>query len=202
MLHPTSNPTEPEGGLLMDVEGCSGPTAINSSPARSSLSDWWNLPTAAACHTIQKGLQTNASSMCLLYYFAYSQELTQAKSYGVHRKRPSAPVSVLHSQQLCSIASLWDYRGLKKARGFRFTRFTRYKHRGTAASCFTWIKVRISSYTTANLTFHPYLVYLVVKKKKKNQKTKLKLNDGPPIVLYCICKMQNASSLNWLIYYK
>lgn len=35
---PTSNLTEPGGGLLMDVEGCSGPTAINSSPARSCLS--------------------------------------------------------------------------------------------------------------------------------------------------------------------
>uniref|UniRef100_A0AAV2KX20 Uncharacterized protein n=1 Tax=Knipowitschia caucasica TaxID=637954 RepID=A0AAV2KX20_KNICA len=36
-LHPTSNLTEPEGDLLMDVEGCSGPTAINSSPARIGL---------------------------------------------------------------------------------------------------------------------------------------------------------------------
>lgn len=94
MLHPTSNPTELEGGLLMDVEGCSGPTAINSSPARSSLSGWWNLPTAAACHTVQEGLQTNASSMCLLYCFACGRVLAQAKSYGVHRKPSTAPVSV------------------------------------------------------------------------------------------------------------
>lgn len=67
MFHPTSNPMEHEGSLLMDVEGCFGPTAINSSPARSSLSGWWNHPDSAACHTTQEGLQTNASFMCLLY---------------------------------------------------------------------------------------------------------------------------------------
>lgn len=93
MLHPTSSPVELEGGLLMDVEGCSSPTAINSSPARSSLSGWWNLPTTAACHTIQEGLQTNASSMCLLYCSACGQELAQARGFEVYRKPSSAPVS-------------------------------------------------------------------------------------------------------------
>lgn len=68
--NPTSNPVELEGGLLMDVESCFGPTAINSSTARSSLPVWWNLPNTAVCHTIQVGLQTNASFMCLLYCFA------------------------------------------------------------------------------------------------------------------------------------
>lgn len=79
LLHPTSNPMEQKGGLLMDVEGCFSPTAINSSPASSSLSRWWNLPTTAACHTIQEGLQTNASSLCLFYCFACGWELSQAK---------------------------------------------------------------------------------------------------------------------------
>lgn len=108
MLHPTSNPTELEGGLLMDVEGCSGPTAINSSPARSGLSGWWNLPTTAACHTVQEGLQTNASSMCLLYRFAYGRELAQAKSYEVHRK-PSTFLLPLHLKPMCGecSGSIW-----------------------------------------------------------------------------------------------
>lgn len=68
--NPTPNPEELEGGLLMDVESCFGPTAINSSTARSSLPVWWNLPNTAVCHTIQAGLQTNASFTCLLYCFA------------------------------------------------------------------------------------------------------------------------------------
>jgi len=94
MFHQTSNPMEQEGGLLMDVEGSFGPTAINSSSARSSLSGWWNLPNPAACHTIQEGLQTNASFMCLLYCFAFGPEQAQAKSYRLHQKPSSASVSV------------------------------------------------------------------------------------------------------------
>ncbi len=107
MLHPTSNPTELEGGLLMDVEGLSGPTAINSSPARSGLSGWWNLPTTAACHTIQEGLQTNASSVCLPYCFAYTVE-NQHKQRAVRGSQVIKSSSVSFcSQWLRSIAIFW-----------------------------------------------------------------------------------------------
>lgn len=78
VLHPNSRLAELEG-LWMYVEGCSGPTAINSSPARSSLSAWWNLPTAAACHTVQEGLETNASTMCLLFCFACKTRVSTGK---------------------------------------------------------------------------------------------------------------------------
>lgn len=77
--------------------------------------------------------------------------------------------------------------GFKEGKGLRFTRFTRYKHRGTAASCFTWIKVRISSYTTAHLTFYPYLVYLVVQKQKtKKQNWNLMVGHLLQTSTYCI----------------
>ena len=95
----------------MDVEGCSGPTAINSSPARSSLPSWWNLTTAAACHTIQEGPQTNASSMCLLYCFCL-------RSRGCASKEPWGAVQAIkccsvsfHSQWLWSIENGFDSRG-------------------------------------------------------------------------------------------
>lgn len=91
VLHPTSNPIELEGALLMDVEGYSGPTAINSSPARSRLSGWWNLPTTAVCHTVQEGQQTNASFMCLVYCFAYSPKGCESKELWGQKEDISAP---------------------------------------------------------------------------------------------------------------
>lgn len=97
--HPTSNLTELEG-LWMDVEGCSGPTAINSSSARSSLSSWWNLPTTAACHTVQEGLQTNALSTSLLYCLACSQKLAQAESCEMHCKPCTS--AGFHINRLCN----------------------------------------------------------------------------------------------------
>lgn len=75
-----------EEGRLMDVEGCSGPTAINSSPARSSLSCWWNLCTTAARHRIQEGLQTNASSMFALLFCPESGKVRGSDM----RQRPPA----------------------------------------------------------------------------------------------------------------
>lgn len=84
-------PQRREQGRLMDVEGCSGPTAINSSPARSSLSCWWNLCTAAARHRIQQGLRTNASSMFALLLCLQSGQHAGKKEKGSDtRRRPPA----------------------------------------------------------------------------------------------------------------
>lgn len=80
-----------EEGRLMDVEGCSGPTAINSSPARSSLSCWWNLCTTAARHRIQEGLQTNASSMFALLFCPQSGPHSSKKQWYAP-ETTSAPV--------------------------------------------------------------------------------------------------------------
>lgn len=82
-------PQRREKGRLIDVEGCSGPTAINSSPPRSSLSCWWNLCSTAARHRIQEGLQTNASSVFALLFCLQSGPLWQTPAETTSASVPS-----------------------------------------------------------------------------------------------------------------
>lgn len=139
----------------MDVEGCSGPTAINSSPA--CLVDGISrllLPVTQS----RRGIQTNASSMCLLYCFAYSQELAKQRATRGADKPPSAPVSVLYRQWLRSTANLWDCMRSKKERIYKI-----YSTKVQVQRCFSLMfhldesqTTRISFFTTALLTFYFY----------------------------------------------
>lgn len=114
-------PQRREKGRLIDVEGCSGPTAINSSPPRSSLSCWWNLCTTAARHGIQEGLQTNASSVFALLFCLQSGPLWQTLAETTSASVPSflqwlaaLEYGVRRIEEVKRLEGSWSYKGAEQ----------------------------------------------------------------------------------------
>lgn len=112
----------------------------------------------------RRGIQTNASSMCLLYCFAYSQELAKQRATRGADKPPSAPVSVLYRQRLRSTANLWDCMRSKKGRIYKIYN-TKVQVQRRCSLMFHLDEsqtARISYFTTALLFFISTLLEHVV----------------------------------------
>lgn len=106
MLHPTSNPMEQEWGLLMDVEGCSGPTAINSSLQEAACQVDGISPLPLPVTQSRRG-RRQMLHLCVCFTV-----LPTVKSWHkrVDWKSWSSPELVSDSQWQCDGEGHWDYR--------------------------------------------------------------------------------------------
>lgn len=101
----------------------------------------------------RRGIQTNASSMCLLYCFAYSQELAKQRATRGTDKPHSAPVSVLCRQRLRSTANLWDCMRSQKGRIYKIYNTKVRVQRRFMFHLDESQTARISFFTTFNILF-------------------------------------------------